>query len=410
MKDKLSRTALSLFDQVELLGAMNTKVGAARLSRAQSTLQMKRGDAKAAAEAAGAKVAGSVSKTTDILVCGAGVGAKKTEDAEKKGVAVWEEAQFTEALGGGGAKTSKAAGAQKDVSEGVDVSEGELTLVSTVDGFSATMVMAAVSSSSTLNPDSGKLDILQPVQVPATTAAIKKAIKWMQHEWRHKQASISGEQQAAFATQFIMELADPASFADVLKLADFLAIDSLVSALFSSLSADSDAALLQACLDSFASLELLLAPLVGIPEEEMKDKLSRTALCLSDQVELLGAMNTKVGAARLSWVHLEKCDGLYLVDKTACLGLTAWTALERGRRQDATDATVAANKTARAALTADEIIDLDNDLGCHVASGNLDAAQASYRFETSHIHAHDFEKVCLKLGRVSAAGGIRERC
>eukprot|EP01050_Picozoa_sp_SAG11_P018036 SAG11_NODE_2671_length_3110_cov_3.724012_5_plen_128_part_01 len=65
------------------------------------TLQMKRDDAKAAAEAAGAKVAGSVSKTTDILVCGAGVGAKKTADAEKKGVAVWEEAQFTEALVGG---------------------------------------------------------------------------------------------------------------------------------------------------------------------------------------------------------------------------------------------------------------------------------------------------------------------
>ena len=32
---------------------------------------MKRGDAKTAAEAAGAKVVGSVSKATDILVCGA---------------------------------------------------------------------------------------------------------------------------------------------------------------------------------------------------------------------------------------------------------------------------------------------------------------------------------------------------
>jgi hypothetical protein len=64
------------------------------------TLQMKRDDAKAAAEAAGARVANSVSKTTDILVCGAGVGAKKTADAEKKGVAVWEEARFSEALQG----------------------------------------------------------------------------------------------------------------------------------------------------------------------------------------------------------------------------------------------------------------------------------------------------------------------
>ena len=38
------------------------------------TLEMKRNDATAAAKAAGAKVTGSVSKATDILVCGAGVG------------------------------------------------------------------------------------------------------------------------------------------------------------------------------------------------------------------------------------------------------------------------------------------------------------------------------------------------
>eukprot|EP01050_Picozoa_sp_SAG11_P034019 SAG11_NODE_11832_length_736_cov_1.018838_1_plen_57_part_10 len=56
---------------------------------------MKRDGAKVAAEAVGAKVTGSVSKATDILVC---VGATKTADAEKKGVAVWEEAQFIAAL------------------------------------------------------------------------------------------------------------------------------------------------------------------------------------------------------------------------------------------------------------------------------------------------------------------------
>ena len=66
------------------------------------TLQMKRDDAKAQAEAAGAKVTGSVSANTDILVCGAGVGAKKTDDAQKKGVEVWTEDQFTSALSGGG--------------------------------------------------------------------------------------------------------------------------------------------------------------------------------------------------------------------------------------------------------------------------------------------------------------------
>jgi hypothetical protein len=75
------------------------------------TLQMKRDDAKAQAEAAGAKVTGSVSANTDILVCGAGVGAKKTDDAQKKGVEVWTEDQFTSALsgGGGGGGGSKAA-------------------------------------------------------------------------------------------------------------------------------------------------------------------------------------------------------------------------------------------------------------------------------------------------------------
>jgi hypothetical protein len=71
------------------------------------TLQMKRGDAKTAAETAGAKVTGSVSKTTDILVCGTGVGAKKTEDAQKKGVEVWTEDEFVAALAGGGSGGAK---------------------------------------------------------------------------------------------------------------------------------------------------------------------------------------------------------------------------------------------------------------------------------------------------------------
>ena len=59
---------------------------------------MKRDDAKAAAEAAGAKVGGSVSGKTDILVCGTGVGKKKTSDAKAKGVVVWDEAAFVQAI------------------------------------------------------------------------------------------------------------------------------------------------------------------------------------------------------------------------------------------------------------------------------------------------------------------------
>jgi predicted DNA-binding WGR domain protein len=74
------------------------------------TLEMKRADAQKAGEAAGAVMGSSVTKATDILVCGSGVGAKKTDDAEKKGVAVWSEAEFHKALGGagGGASKSKA--------------------------------------------------------------------------------------------------------------------------------------------------------------------------------------------------------------------------------------------------------------------------------------------------------------
>jgi len=43
-----------------------------------------------------------VTGNTDVLVCGAGVGAKKTDDAAKKGVAVWSEDEFVSALSGGG--------------------------------------------------------------------------------------------------------------------------------------------------------------------------------------------------------------------------------------------------------------------------------------------------------------------
>jgi Mg-chelatase subunit ChlD len=77
------------------------------------TLVMKRNDAKAAAEAAGATVGSSVTAKTDILVCGTGVGEKKTADAEKKGVAVWNEDEFAAAIGAGagagaGGKAKKA--------------------------------------------------------------------------------------------------------------------------------------------------------------------------------------------------------------------------------------------------------------------------------------------------------------
>ena len=262
--------------------------------------------------------------------------------------------------------------------------EGELTLVSSVDGGSVTVTMAAVAQSSTLDPDSGKLNVSEPVQVPSTAVAINKAVEWIQHEWHLKQAPLSEEAQATFISEFVVGLSkDCVVYVSVLKVAHFLALDGLVSAVLSTVSDD---ALHQACLDSFPPLASLVAPLGDLAEEEIAERLSRV-MGLSDRVALLNAMITETGTSKLSWVQLEKCDGLYLKcdcdfddsdvsddessdgenekkkkkategskpeDKTACLGLTAWTAAERERRQAQTDAAVAANKAARATYIVD---------------------------------------------------------
>eukprot|EP01050_Picozoa_sp_SAG11_P027439 SAG11_NODE_6950_length_1220_cov_2.143622_2_plen_199_part_00 len=109
--------------------------------------------------------------------------------------------------------------------------------------------------------------------------------------------------------EFVMGLAkDCALYVAVLKTADFLALDGLVSALLSTVSDD---ALQQAVLDSFPPLASLVAPLGGLTGEEMEERLSRVTT-LTDRVALLGAMVTKAGASKLSWAQLQKCDGLYL--------------------------------------------------------------------------------------------------
>jgi DNA ligase (NAD+) len=61
--------------------------------------RMTREEAKAMAERLGAKVAGSVSKKTDLLVAGPGAGSK-LKDAEKHGVKVIDEAGWFELVGG----------------------------------------------------------------------------------------------------------------------------------------------------------------------------------------------------------------------------------------------------------------------------------------------------------------------
>ena len=186
--------------------------------------------------------------------------------------------------------------------------EGELTLVSSVDGGSVTVTVAAVAQSSTLDPDSGKLDFSEPVQVPSTSAAISKAVVWIQHEWHRNQAPLSEEAQAAFVSDFVAQLAkDCALYAAVFTVADFLGLDSLLSTLLSSLGVDGGIGLLRACIKSFPPLASRLAPKLGQHIDEKKTQALLEAVLACDD-----AATDEEKSAALDWVQLQLCDGKYL--------------------------------------------------------------------------------------------------
>ena len=58
---------------------------------------MTRGQAKSWLEEHGAKVTGSVSKKTDIVIAGTAAGSKLTK-ARDLGITIWDEARFAQAM------------------------------------------------------------------------------------------------------------------------------------------------------------------------------------------------------------------------------------------------------------------------------------------------------------------------
>eukprot|EP00660_Eupelagonema_oceanica_P004801 gene4801-22924_t len=130
-------------------------------------LEMKRADAKARAEAAGATVVGSISKMTDFVVAGASAGSKLTV-AKTLGVEVWTEAEFAAALAGKAAaapppaapKTKAAAAgaaappAKKQKAAGAAAPPALWAPAGTLDGGIVGCVPAAVAMSATMIADS----------------------------------------------------------------------------------------------------------------------------------------------------------------------------------------------------------------------------------------------------------------
>ena len=187
-----------------------------------------------------------------------------------------------------------------------------------------------------------KLEPGTDLVTPANFAAIAAAVEWCHHEWHRVTEPLSAEDQEGWIAAFVVRVAaDAGLFAHTVKVADFLALGDLLAVLLRSFGKGGG-----------DGIDLLVAT---------KNEVPQLASMLCEPLRFAdgaaaGAFLEKVAtgsAGELTYEELELCDGLYFresMKEDLCLGLTAWTAAERARRQTTIDAEVEAHKVRRAAV------------------------------------------------------------